>query len=247
MKNKKIILATAAIINGIICFGQKMHDVIYLNNGGVIHGQILEQPQEDLIKIKNKSGDIFVYNRSEVKEIKNEEIPKREFDVKKKGYYSTLNSALLIGSDNYGSRQSLSITNVHNYMLKSGLSFGIGTGIEWLNTTIIPVFTEISYYPFSKRKSPFISVQGGFSFPFMNNNYSPVGIWENNYSGYKGGYMGSVTIGTRRYIGNNTALILGVGYRYQEMHYTSYDWIGNVYTADKYINRLSLKLGFAFM
>ncbi len=48
-------------------------DVVYLKNGGVIRGMIIEQVPGVSIKIKTKDGNVFVYKMEEVEKMTKEE------------------------------------------------------------------------------------------------------------------------------------------------------------------------------
>jgi hypothetical protein len=55
---------------------EELVDVVYLKNGSVIHGEIVEIKPGEQVKIKTKSGNVFVYEMSEVKNITKEKAPK---------------------------------------------------------------------------------------------------------------------------------------------------------------------------
>ncbi len=227
---------------------QEQEDVVYLKNGSVIHGEILEQNPGESVKIRSASRDIFVYKMEDVTEIKKEPTPssKKNFDIKEKGYQSVINASLLTGNNQYYTVTSLSLTNVQGYQFKSGLALGIGSGIEWFNTTVIPVFADVSYYPLKKRKTPYVSLQAGYSAPLNPNNGSDLG-WDGGYYGskYTGGALFSASIGTRRYFRNGYSMLLGLGYRYQKLEYTNiYDWNGTTRVQTELLNRISFKMGF---
>ena len=71
---------------------QSMEDVVYLKNGSIIHGTIIEQVPSVSIKIKTRDGNIFVYKIEEVakmtkeptKERLEKEIEKSETETEKK-------------------------------------------------------------------------------------------------------------------------------------------------------------------
>lgn len=51
-----------------------MEDVVYLKNGSIIHGTIIEQIPNQSIKVKTKDGSVFVYNMTEVEKMTKEEL-----------------------------------------------------------------------------------------------------------------------------------------------------------------------------
>ena len=70
----KLILGilVAGIFFTSIVFAQQMQDVIYLKNGTVIHGTIIEQIPGVSMKIQTKDGNIFVFKTEEIEKITKE-------------------------------------------------------------------------------------------------------------------------------------------------------------------------------
>jgi hypothetical protein len=70
---KKILLLTLMLVS-IRGFSQAGYeDVIYLKNGSIIHGVIIEQIPNVSIKIKNHGGDVFFYKIEEIEKFTKEE------------------------------------------------------------------------------------------------------------------------------------------------------------------------------
>jgi hypothetical protein len=117
-------------------------DVIYLKNGGVTRGVILEIIPEKTVKIQTNSGNVFVYNLSEIEKIvkekaisktenndkpeiiyvpyKSDTMPKMEF--KKEGY-STI---IKLGPGNSGS----TINIINGYQFNPYVFLGMGVGLD---------------------------------------------------------------------------------------------------------------------
>ncbi len=73
-KNKLVVLFAMLFL----CFGNasaqtNLEDVVYLNNGSVIRGVIIEQIPGVSLKIKTKDGSIFVYEMKDVTKMTKEE------------------------------------------------------------------------------------------------------------------------------------------------------------------------------
>lgn len=69
---KNIILLFLLLLAINVC-AQKTQEVVYLHNGSIIKGEILEQVPDDHIKIKMADGSVMVYQMSEVEKITKEE------------------------------------------------------------------------------------------------------------------------------------------------------------------------------
>ncbi|MBP5637250.1 MAG: hypothetical protein J6X25_07035 [Bacteroidales bacterium] len=73
---KLCLVCLMAVAIDIDASAQNYIDCVYLNNGSIIRGAILEQIPGETIKIKTGDGSIFVYQMSEVMKITKEEAPK---------------------------------------------------------------------------------------------------------------------------------------------------------------------------
>ncbi|MGD1046485.1 MAG: hypothetical protein ABR936_14345 [Bacteroidota bacterium] len=68
----RLILLVAVIVLSMTALIAQTKDVVYLKNGSVIKGSILEMIPDKSIKIQTADGNIFVYNMSEVEKISKE-------------------------------------------------------------------------------------------------------------------------------------------------------------------------------
>ena len=71
MKKLLILLAFVAISMGAIA-QNNMRDVVYLKNGGITKGIIIEQVPNESLKIQTADGSVFVYKFSEISKITKE-------------------------------------------------------------------------------------------------------------------------------------------------------------------------------
>jgi hypothetical protein len=78
MKRNILIVAlfmlVAAINFSVSAQNGNMEDVVYLKNGSIIHGTIIEQIPNESLKLKTKDGSVFVYKIVEVEKITKEQI-----------------------------------------------------------------------------------------------------------------------------------------------------------------------------
>ncbi len=63
---KKLLLVVFVFASSIL-FAQQKRDVVYLKNGSIIKGEIIEQIPNESMKIKTFDGSIFVYAMNEIK------------------------------------------------------------------------------------------------------------------------------------------------------------------------------------
>ena len=62
-------------------FAQTVVDVVYLKNGSVIRGTIVEQVPGESLKVQTANGSIFVYTLDEVEKMTKEEVEEEEVSL----------------------------------------------------------------------------------------------------------------------------------------------------------------------
>ncbi|MCI0707395.1 MAG: hypothetical protein L0Y80_07935, partial [Ignavibacteriae bacterium] len=75
MLHRVLLLITLALLTlSVSAFAQDaMEDVVYLKNGGIIRGTIVEQVPGKSVKIKTRDGNVFVYSMDEIDKMTKEE------------------------------------------------------------------------------------------------------------------------------------------------------------------------------
>lgn len=72
---KKVLLTTVFILTVTIVFGQNnLQDVVYLKNGSIIRGTIIEQVPNESLKVKTADGSIYVFTISDVEKMTKEPV-----------------------------------------------------------------------------------------------------------------------------------------------------------------------------
>ena len=66
MKRQSIILLVSLFVASLNVQAQKANETVYLKNGSVIKGTIVEQVPNESLKIRTADGSLFVYQMSEV-------------------------------------------------------------------------------------------------------------------------------------------------------------------------------------
>lgn len=100
MKKVYLLMSFLFVIALSVKAQQNFEDVVYLKNGSIIHGVIIEQIPNQSIKIQTKDGNVFVYTISEVQKMTKEQVaptytvtPKYQPSVNPQ--YKNPNSAML--------------------------------------------------------------------------------------------------------------------------------------------------------
>ena len=194
-------------------------DVVYLKNGGITKGLIIEQVLGKSIKIETADGNTFVFTYEEIEKIAKEIMPEAQFQPE--GY---LNTTLLgVSSGEAGSFFAVNTINGEQI----GRYFSVGLGIGYEDTPNdgygIPLFLDFRGYLLSGQISPFILGNAGYSL-----------IKVRDISGFdKGGFMLNAGAGVRVTLSPTVAFIIEASYRLQKakevVSYSSSYWDGTAY------------------
>lgn len=225
---KKLIVIIAMFVVGMTTFAQNMKEVVYLKNGSIIKGIIIEQVPNQSLKIQTADGSIFVYNISEVEKITKEAVKptystnlsdeeeEEEDDNKASGNGLKTRFRILMETgyqfglgDECASFSSAPFNISLGCQIGSHFYVGGGVGIRYLFNEedgyfALPIFANIRYDILNKRISPFIDVKGG---------YTPIDI---------SGFFWSGAAGCRFRLGDRFALSASLGVELQD--YEAYSW-----------------------
>lgn len=138
---KKVLIATAILfIQGfypVFIYAQNYTEVVYLKNGSIIRGTIIEQVPNESIKIQTGDKSVFVYQMDEVEKITKELSDTKKTSEKAKKSYSEyyffggFSSKKLVetGTLQINNYISYDYYNYEIYYKNGGLG---GIGIDWL-------------------------------------------------------------------------------------------------------------------
>jgi len=169
----------------------------------------------------------------------------------------------LIGNSENDKKSPFIFHSSLNYMLCKNLSAGIGTGVEFLKETYLPVTANV-LYQFRKNKAifPFVRLQAGYQVALESatvmdnyNDYYYYSLSSSASSFYpypyypwgekldaQGGWMINPSVGIIVYTHAGLGFSLAAGYRYQQLNYAGKD----DYTFHAEYNRLMLAFGITF-
>ncbi|MBO4603013.1 MAG: hypothetical protein J5651_07615 [Salinivirgaceae bacterium] len=193
MKGK--ILLIAMIFISFSAFAQEWQDVLYLKNGSVIRGVLIEQIPNVSVKIQTSDGSVFVYEMGDVEKMAKEQKQKTEKEKKtteklkypNRGYRGILGAVeVLIHGDCYG----FSTSTIHGMQINPKIFVGGGLGIQYVEyqsikyeyatgTTgkgmadglCIPIFADARFDMMNKNISPFFDLRLGLEFGVVNGLY----------------------------------------------------------------------------
>ena len=139
-------------------------DVVYLKNGSIIHGMIIETVPNVSLKIKS-GPNVFAYKLDEVEKIRKELADGgKTNDFKKKGYFGIVE----LGFTDFPAGSGLpmfSMNVVNGYQFNRCLSMGLGLGADISNNSVynVSATTDFRGY-FTKAKiAPFAGLIAGYN------------------------------------------------------------------------------------
>jgi hypothetical protein len=225
-------------------YAQKTKDVLYLKNGSVINGTLIEIT-ENQYKIKTFDGSLFIFSTPEVDKYVRE-IP--VFDGRRKaGFSFALEAGFLVGAQSSKYDAPFSFNCVAGYTIDTKNILGIGSGAEFLGQTFTPLFFEYKHLFNEKKAAPFIFLRSGILLHLgSDKEYDDFNYPQYNVArDFSGG--ASMTIGTGiSWAGQDLETYLSFAYRYAQTSYIETNYNQQDVTFKNYFNRLELKFGFRF-
>lgn len=167
MKIKKLL--TVLLFMHVMSVSAQNHgNVVYLKNGSVIKGEIIEQEPEKSLTLKTKDGNTFIFQISEISKIVHEKANNATIDDKgHKGWDFSVEAGYDIatkgGSGNIATELGLGKRFSKNLYWGFGAGANIPTGNGDLS---IPITTSLkAFFPLSNNKiTPFASLKTGYVF-----------------------------------------------------------------------------------
>jgi sRNA-binding regulator protein Hfq len=227
-------------------------DVVYLENGSVIRGQVMEYDPNGNVKIEIYGGSILVYKSSAVLKIEKETV-KYAREVKKEkrsnhrvsntGIYGTIAVGTLGGMSDWGDpTPGISLKGVAGWYFHRLL--GVGGGVGMMNLggpTFIPIFANIRGNFMKSTASLFYDINIGYGIGVVN----PIGgAWRMEST--TGGLYLRPSIGVRFPSTKQTHVFLDFGYVIQFSSTKYQDWNNNPVLEKRTIYRPSFRVGITF-
>lgn len=248
---KRILILLSVIFSFHSSYSQNnREDVVYLKNGSIIHGMIIEQVPNQTIKIQTNDRNVFVFKMDEI-----EKMTKETVDVKKEETHTTVSFV-----SEFKKKGFLNITEVHfspnvsnamaqrfstsdpyiigfktvnGYQFSEHFSMGIGVGLDgYKSYALLPVTLDARISFLKGRTTPILG---------LNIGYAP-----SLQTPYLGGFVINPTIGLKTYISKNIAYYISMGLKIQ---YAGYENSSYYYYNQKTLYTmqfLSITTGFSF-
>jgi hypothetical protein len=241
---KRLLISIIIIITALQLSAQKTKDVLYLKNGSMIYGKLIEIIQ-DQYKIQTSDGSVFIYKSSDVEKFA--KIPSFFDGRRKTGFGFALEAGLLAGTKNSNYVAPFSFNVLVGITGNTNNITSIGSGVEFIGRPFTPLFIEYKRIIYNRKTSPFIFARGGALISLggdeTSSSYAPQDYGPKNYKGGASiGFGSGISWSKEDYEIN-----LSFGYRYARTSYVQYEYAhrGDV-TYINNLNRLEIKFGFRF-
>lgn len=241
----KTVLIGIIIVLGMDLASAQTEPAVFLKNGSVIRGTILDPVQLETVRIQTHDGSIWVFDNVDVIEVGSIEKYKHKtvFSPDNTGFYNITDIGLLLGTYAGYTVGTASVQSISGYRLNQHWTLGLGIGLENFDVPLAPAFIDARYTLLKGRTSPFASVQGGYGIP-MDNYKGNDGKRVN-----KGGVTLNASIGVKHHFTNHLGIILSAGLRHQQSVSTQQYWWfseGDHAIVRNQYNRFVVRFGFLF-
>lgn len=236
MKKTLIFLFCVITFNN---FAQKINDdVIYLKNGSIYRGKIIERNKK-VLKLETYEKNVFAVQMTDIQSIKSEEsLKKSVITYKERGFVHYTELGPLASSNrasNGVTTSAFSFQTVNGYKFNQYLFAGLGVGADlYAVQTFVPVVVSVrGDFTSEGNKIPFYFVEGGYGINATANDVDGIR--------YKGGNTFAMGLGLKILFNENTGFVIGAGYRFQRS-----ELVEKTKTTIEDFNRLTLRIGFSF-
>ncbi len=215
------------ILAGTIAHAQtNMEDVVYLKNGNIIRGLILEHVTGQSIRIQTYDRSIYNYKYADIEKMTKEELPKGSqanqigstgpVNYKSSGYtnitefgygsgvgHITVNNYEIDNAD-----YSFGFRTVNGVQLNEHFTLGLGLGYEkYKNAALMPITVDARASVLKGKVSPVFGASAGYAIGFDDAS---------------NGLIIHPQFGIKTFISETSAFHFNVGYRWQQQEMKFY-------------------------
>lgn len=200
-------------------YGQRNYqDVVYLEDGSIIRGIIVEQVPGQSLKIETADGSVFFYQLDVVEKITKEPKPRMFNEYKAiegNDFAAHIQTGASVFLGDARGLQTFSFSALFGARIKNVVSIGLKTGVEAgeSRSVLVPVGLGIraNIRPRS-RICPYVDFSGGYAY---NNFVTSATVTNFNvfFDENPHGAFLNPTLGIKYWISNKGALSLSAGYQ----------------------------------
>jgi hypothetical protein len=247
---KNLILLFALHYCGYAFAQQGKEDVVYLKNGTIIRGTIIELKVDTTVKIMSSDRNTWVYPYKQVLKITKEKPILSPFHSKTNGFYGLL-LAGVTGSNKgefdyyYHDYFKIVINATAGYRINRFVNLGLFTGINQFDDYVVaPVGFDLRGDILKGRLTPYYAFQIGKAWCINPEQHKP--IYYGNYPvAFTPGLAVHPAIGLK-VNGKQSAFLAEIGFDYQELNDSYETSPGYKVEESRVFRKLSFKVGIAF-
>ncbi len=170
---KKILLLTVMLFASLSVFSRTTPETVYLKNGSIINGEIIEYQPDKQAKILTADNSIFVCNVDEIEKVTREPIDVVAGENSTNGYFVPQKGYrfFLAADQMAGNIIAFKFSTTHGAQLNDKFFVGCGVGFcigsddkNWESYLSIPVYADFRYDILHKKSTPFIEARAGVAF-----------------------------------------------------------------------------------
>lgn len=213
-------------------------DVVYLKDGSILRGEIIEQSAGEAIKLQMVGRNVLVINLDEVEKINKEE-PSGTAHYKTSGYFNHTGMDMLPSQDGTTVRFQM----VNGYQFQPKFSLGLGIAFVPYNDPLglIPVFVDGRYKFREANTTPFIFGRIGYSFSILSDEDTPWSI-EN----HRGGLVLNPGMGIEFHTSTGFGWYLTAGLNLDNSRFEQERWDGRIVETTIDYRRVQFGFGLLF-
>lgn len=206
-------LLVFVLISSIAIAQSNYQDVVYLKNGSIIRGVIIEQVPNQSLKIQTADRNVFVYKMDEIEKFTKEPIPggrtnrvQREFESSQPHFIRIVELGYEMGAGTWG-LDRVKFNFINSYQFTPYFSAGLGTGMRYYvdsDIFVLPIFTDLRATILPGPVAPYIAVGLGYSLD-TRHNFEGMGL------------MFSPNVGATFKISDKNSVNIGLGYELQNL------------------------------
>lgn len=221
-------------------------DVVYLKNGSIIHGVIIEQIPNEKIKIQS-GKNVFVFTFDEIEKLTKEKLEAenndnqtnsaKDFGHRPKGFVFHYE----LGMSDYISRKNVpmfAILLTHGYQINPHLlvGFSFGADASIVNAYNIPAYGVVRGYLLKSKATPYAEMGLGYNLTLASRSSGLSGSGSTLH-----GFIVNPNFGVRYALNEKLGLSLALGYKFIGAASKSGSW-GRYKRSFNAINAVTLRL-----
>ena len=176
---KRLVISLLALVISTVAFATMAQDVVYLKNGSVIKGSVIEMVPNQSIKVQTADGSLFVYQMNEVDRIErdakkqNNEVEEITDDYLQRGFRGLLDLGAHFGFADAFDNYQISVAFTGGYQINRMLFVGAGIAPtlnlyddeyydEVETSFLLPIYSAIRLDFINKKVTPFLDGRIGY-------------------------------------------------------------------------------------